>query len=304
MRLVKVSAPAGKGDGVSQIAFSVEINKVSRRTSETRHADGRVEKRDVVDVETSTPQAKRFIDALLAADFYNQQDFSINVRQPMALINEESIREVTAPIPATATEICEELFQFAHITYGFVGRIFIAAGLLAYGMVNQKILIMIAGLLFLPLLPLLQAACFGALTRHWKLTGQGLLAFLTATVLLVLGGVIVGSLSSPPIKYDEFNSIGVSALISLAVGVAAGLAIIDDAGKREMIGLAASAQIAIVPVWFGLCLALGFPATASRNDIITRGASFFINLLTIIIAAAAVHFFSGSASRSMARIND
>ena len=69
MRLIKIDAPAGKGDEVAKIAFSVEIEKVSRRQIETHYSDGRVEKKDVVDIETSTPQGKRFIDALLAADF-------------------------------------------------------------------------------------------------------------------------------------------------------------------------------------------------------------------------------------------
>lgn len=304
MRLVMVAAPEGLGDRVAETAFSSDIKKVSRRSVESHHSDGKVERKDVVDVETSTPKARSYIDAILASDFYKKEDFSISVRSPLSIIAAEDFHEVTKPLKQTVSDIFEDLYQFSHITYSFVGRILIAAGLLAYGLVHQKTLIMIAGLLFLPLLPLLQAIGFGALTRQFKLSVQGFLAFLVATALLVLGGVIVGSLSSPPIRYDEFNTLGVTLLISAAVGLAAGLAIIDDAGKREMIGLAASAQLAIIPVWFGLCLTLGFPATVSQNEITTRALMFPLIVLTIVVAAALVHFLTGSASRSLARAQD
>lgn len=304
MRLVMVNAPAGLGDSVAKTAFSSEIKKVSRRSVESQHADGKVEHRDVVDIETSTPKARRFLDLLLASDFYDAREFTISIRSPVSIISQEDFHEITKPLKQTVSDIFEDLYQFSHITYSFVGRILIAAGLLGYGMVHQKMLIMIAGLLFLPLLPLLQAIGFGALTRHGKLSVQGLTAFVLATILLVLGGVIVGALSSPPIRYDEFNTLGVSLLISALVGVAAGLAIIDDAGKREMIGLAASAQIAIVPVWFGLCLTMGFPATASESEITTRAVSFPLNVLTIVVAAGLVHFLTGSASPSFKNARD
>jgi hypothetical protein len=47
----------------------------------------------------------------------------------------------------------------------------------------------------------------------------GLDDFFTATVLLVLGGAAVAAVSSPPVKYDEFNSLPVTFLISSASGL-------------------------------------------------------------------------------------
>ncbi len=198
-----------------------------------------------------------------------------------------------------ATDIFEELWQFSHITVGFVGRNFIAACLLAYGLINQQILLIIAGLLFLQLLPLLLAIGFGAWTRAWKLVGQSASAFIVAVILLVLGGVSVAALSNPPLKYDEFNSLFVGFLISLAVGIAAGLANSDDVGRREFLGLAATAQIAIIPVWFGISFVFGFPTTLGQNEITTRALGFGLNNLTIIVASLATYILLGATNRRL-----
>src|SRR5688572_10358336 len=120
MRLIKVNAPQGKGAAVAQIAFSSEIEKVSFYQTESLQSDGRVETKDTVDIETSTPKGKSFIDALLQSDFYNSENYSIAVRQPRAIISGDSIRELTKPLSEPATDIFEELWQFSHITYGFV----------------------------------------------------------------------------------------------------------------------------------------------------------------------------------------
>ncbi|HEX9960961.1 MAG TPA: hypothetical protein VGB00_08515 [Pyrinomonadaceae bacterium] len=304
MRLIMVAAPEGRGDDIAQIAFSVDISKVSRRQVVSQHADGKTETKDVVDVETSTPKGKRYVDGILAADFYNPDDFSISIRQPRAIISKEDMRDLTRPLVEPAPDILEELWQFTHITYGFVGRTFIAACLLAYGLIQQHTLLIIAGLLFLPLLPLLLSVGFGAWTRNLKLSAHGILAFLTATVLLLAGGAAIAAVSDPPLKYDEFSTPAVGFLISLAVGIAAGLSNIDDVGRREMIGLAATAQIAIIPVWFGICLVFGFPATTGENEIMQRALSFFMNIATIIVVSLAVYVLTGAASSFLARLKD
>ena len=211
---------------------------------------------------------------------------------------------MTVPLVEPATDIFEELWQFSHITVGFVGRIFIAACLLGYGLIQQKTLIIIAGLLFMPLLPLLLAIGFGAWTRQWKLAAQGALAFLVAIVLIILGGMAVAAISSPPVKYDEFNSLGATFLIALAVGIAAGLANIDDVGRREMISLAATAQIAIIPAWLGVCFILGFPVhqPGGENQITERAGAFGVTIVTIIVASLAVYVSLGAANRQLSRL--
>ena len=140
MRLIKINAPQGKGANIAQTAFSAGINQVSVFQIESHRADGTTETKDSVDIETSTPTAKRFVDALLAADFYDPKDYTINIRQPRSIISRESLRELTRPLVVPASDIYEELWQFSHVTVGFIGRNFIAACLLAYGLIHQQIL--------------------------------------------------------------------------------------------------------------------------------------------------------------------
>src|SRR6478672_3748693 len=115
MRLINVSAPLGKSAEIAQIAFSAGIEKVSVQQEETRRENGESEIKEVVKVETSTPKGKLFVDGLLQSDFYNAEDYSLVIRIPRTIINREGIREITVPLPETATDILEELFQFSHI---------------------------------------------------------------------------------------------------------------------------------------------------------------------------------------------
>jgi hypothetical protein len=302
MRLVKINVPQGKGVDVAKIAFSVGIKEVSIQKAESYSNSGEIENKEAVDIQTSTPKAKHFIDVLLESDLYNQEDYSIAVRQPRSIISGDSLRQLTKPIVDPATDIFEELWQFSHITVAFVGRVLIASCLLAYGLIHQQILIILAGLLFLPLLPLLLAIGFGAWTKQPKLSLQGATAFLLAIALLITGGVVIASVSSPPLKYNEFNPMLVGWLISLAVGIAAGLANSDDVGNRQLIGLAATAQIAIIPVWFGISIVFGFPSTTPRDEIVNRALGFGLNVLTIIVASLTTYVLLGAASRSLAKV--
>jgi hypothetical protein len=288
VRLVRVKAPEGKGEDVARLAFEAGLEQVTIHQQRTLKSDGSQETKDVVDVETATPTAKVFVDAVMSAPFFDAREYSMTVRQPRSVVSREGPRKLTWPLVEPTVDIFEELWQFSHVTYGFIGRVLIAALLLAYGMIEDKLLIMLAGLLFLPLLPLLLAMGFGLWTRQWRLAGQGLFAFIVAVVLLVVGGALVASVIDPPMRYNEHNTFLVGFLISVGVGIAAGLATADDVGRREMIGLAATAQIAILPVWFGVSFVFGFPSldTATPGR---RALSFLVNVATIVAAAFATY---------------
>ena len=286
MRLVKVSAPEGSGEQVAQVAFAAGIAQVTTQQQEVRRANGERETRDVIDVQTATPKAKAYLDALMAAPFFDGEKYSIDVRQPRSIVAREKPPKLTRPLVEPTVDIFEELWQFSLVTYGFVGRVFIAGMLLAYGMIQHQLLIMIGGLLFLPLLPLLLAIGFGLWTRQWRLAAQGLFAFLVALV------------TTPPLQYNQHNGLLVSFLISLGVGIAAGLATADDVGRREMIGLAATAQMAILPVWFGICFVFGFPVLDTTSPA-QHALTFGVNALTIIVAALCTYALLGMRGDSL-----
>jgi hypothetical protein len=189
MRLVRVKAPEGSALEVAQPAFDQGIPQVTIHQQRSVTRDGREQVRDVVDVETATPSAKAFLDSLLAAPFFNAEEYAVAVRQPRSIVSRQQPARLTWPLVEPTLDIFQELWQFSHVTFGFAVRVLAAAFLLAYGMVTDKILFMIAGLLFLQLLPSMLAIGFGLTTRQWRLAGQGAVALVTGIALLVLGGL-------------------------------------------------------------------------------------------------------------------
>jgi hypothetical protein len=284
MRQITVTAPRGSSEQVAHIAFAVGISEVAISEKRVRNANGSETIKDSIEMDVGTPLAKAFMDEFTSASFFTREEFSISVRQPRSLVSSGKLGTLVRPLVEPAVDIFEELWQFSQITYGFVGRILIGALLLAYGLVEYRLLFVIAGLLFIPLLPLMLSVGFGLWTRQWRLAVQGLISLAVAIGLLVLGGIVVGVLSNAPVKYSDFNSLRAGILVSLVVGVAAGLATADDVGRREMIGLAATAQIAIIPVWFGLCLLLGFPA-ADATPPLRRLLGLLLNIVAIVLAS-------------------
>jgi hypothetical protein len=284
MRQITITAPQGCAPQIAKIAFAVGISEVSVSEKRVLNTGGLETIKESIEMDVGTPVAKAFMDEFTSASFFDVEKFSIAVRQPRALVCREKLSTLARPLVEPSVDLFEELWQFSQVTYGFVGRILIGAMLLAYGLVEFKLLFIIAGLLFIPLLPLMLSVGFGLWTRQWRLALQGLYSLIVAIGLLVVGGVIIGLLSNPPVQYSDFNSLLTGFLFSFAVGVAAGLATADDVGRREMIGLAATAQIAIIPAWLGLCLVLGFPAADSTPPA-RRIIGLLLNILAIVIAA-------------------
>ena len=168
------------------------------------------------------------------------------------------------------TDVLQDLYQFSHLTWDLVGRVFLAGCLLAYGLLNQNLLLMIAGMMFIPLLPVLSAIGLGAWLGHRRLAMRAVVVLTATCGLFFGGGVLIGVIGSPPVRYTDFPALSTGVLISTAVGVASALANTDDVGRRELIGLAATSQIAIVPAWLGLCVVLGLPATGPSDTVEKR----------------------------------
>ena len=283
MRVVTVKAPEGKGMTVADLALSVGIAQASVTQVYVR---GPNQTMDRVEVQTSTPNAKKFVEALMAAPYYTPQDYHIAVRDMLALVDEQGQAKATWPVFAPTVDVCEELWKFSHITPSFIIRVLVASLLLAYGMIQNQMLLMAAGLLFIPFLPLMMAMGFGAWTRDWHLARQGLATFATGVVLITVGSALVALFSGGPLRFDQFSPLAVGLVISLAVGIAAALASADDVGRRELIALAASSQLAILPAWLGISLVLGF---SDPSKISERILGFFLNSASIVVAGTVVY---------------
>jgi hypothetical protein len=65
-----------------------------------------------------------------------------------------------------------------------------------------------------------------------------------------------------------------------------------------MIGLAATAQIAIIPAWVGLGLVLGFPAT-DPTPLPDRSLALLLNVVAIVIASLGTYAAIGVKGTSL-----
>src|SRR5688572_13856135 len=204
MRLVRVSAPAGKGKDVARLAFDCGIKSVSIHQGEEHRANSKPTDKDVVDVHVATPEARSSIASVVAAPFFDPDEYSVDVREPRAVLKASSAREITRPLPAPLLDVDQELWQFVQVTPSFVLRVLIAGCLLAYGMVHDNPLFMVGGLVFLPFMPVLLGIAFGVLDRQWSLVGQGLIAAATATLLITAAAAGVASMTDPPMLFDKF----------------------------------------------------------------------------------------------------
>ena len=64
MRLITIRTPEGDGRQVADLAFSLGIKEVSISVGRTFYTPEQSDAKDVVDIETATPVAHNFIDAL------------------------------------------------------------------------------------------------------------------------------------------------------------------------------------------------------------------------------------------------
>jgi len=283
MRLITVRAPEGHGDAVIGIAFDTGISEVSLHHAQVRRAQESSAQQEVIEIETSTPKAKDFIEALMVAPFFDPTQYALSIRHPRSLIGQEHPESETYPMAMPTLDVFEELWKYSHLTWSLVGRVLMAALLLAYGMIELNLLVMIAGLLFLPYHHPLLATALGLWTRQGRLAGRAFLVLVIITALIIVAGAAVALFVEPPIRFDQFGTLTSAFVIAIIVGVAAALGMADDSGRHELIGLAATAHTTILPAWFGMSLIYGFPeASVTRERLI----SFALSVSMIILAAA------------------
>ena len=298
MRLITVKAPQGQGKHIVEVAFAAGSSQVSMQQAKQLSPHQQEAVLDVVELETATPKAKQFIERLMTAPFYDPASYAFTIRHPESLFAAEPPEEETYPIVRPTTDVYEELWQFARITVSLVGRVFLSAVLLAYGMLRDVLPLVIAGLLFLPYHHHMLALGLGAAIREWRLLKQGFLALLVSTVVILLAGVCVALFTEPPIGFQEFGSPLSGFVLASLIGAAAALGAIDDAGRRELIGLAATAHISVYPAWLGLKLVFGFTATDKLEEHLL---AFGINVASLTLVAGITFAVMGMRGRGIRR---
>ena len=287
MHEIRVTVRSGQSSLVARAAAAAGIHQVAVYQV---FLHGIEENREVVSAESSTPCAKAFVDALLSSDWFDPKDCSITARELRAILNHQPLSELTYPMVEPALDVLQDLWQLSHITPSYIGRACSAALLLAYGMFENSAISIVVAALFLPFSSQVLAVSFGLWAGDRSLAKKGILAIAVSTVVSVLAGATVAIVHGGTLGFTDFKPPLVSFLISCAIGVAAGLASADDAGRRYLIGVAAAVQYAVFPVWFGIALVRGFPSFSSAAE---RIGTFAINLVTIAATAAAAYAWTG-----------
>ena len=280
MHEIRVRVPEGSGGEIASVALGIGITEASVARVYV-HGPNRPE--ELVSVEVSTPQGKAFVDAVMAHQRFDPEKWSITSRELRAIVGRSPAREVTRPMVEPAIDVFEDLWQLSHVTPSYIGRAFSAALLLGYGMMENNPIAIVVAALFLPFLSIVLAVSFGLWSEDVGLALQGTKALLVSVVCSILGGVIVAVLHGPPMQFHDFEKPLLSFGISAIVGIAAGLAMADDAGRRYLVGVAAAVQYAIFPVWVGIALVLGFPDPSTTWQ---RLLTLAINIATIAGVAA------------------
>ncbi|MFL6463015.1 MAG: hypothetical protein ACJ73N_01210 [Bryobacteraceae bacterium] len=279
MHEIRVTVPEGRGKDVGELALQAGIREVAIYPV---FAYGPNCTKETISAQTSTPQAKKFADSVLASPWFDSTQCTVSSRQLRALVTSTHPREITQPMLEPPINVFEDLWQLSHITVSYWARALAGAILLAHGMVKNDPVAIVVAALFLPFLSQAVAIGFGLWAGDLSLAGQGAKALAVSTALSVLGGAILGLLHGPPMLFNNFAAPLSSFALSAIIGITAGFTTADDAGRRYLLGVAAAVQYGVFPVWFGFCLVTGFPES---NVTQSRLETFAINVGTIILFA-------------------
>ncbi len=283
MQQVTVVTPQGKAKPVVRIAQEQGISQVAVMPV---YMYGPDKEHEEITIECSAPQTARFIEAVMAAPFYNPQVYTITADELLSIIDSDPPEKVSRPLKVSSTTILQDLWQQNHITVAYVARAFVSTTMLAYGLLEGDVTVLIIALLFTPFLAQDLAIGFGGLMGDWRLARQGAIVLGLSTFIGMLAGAVTAAVMGGPIQYDEYGTLQSNFAISLLVGIVAGLDTADEAGRREFIAVAGAAQFASFPVWFGISIILGFP---DRSTTLWRLATFLANIVTILVASLAVY---------------
>jgi hypothetical protein len=283
MNEIKVMTPKGKAKQVAKIALEVGIREVS--VSQV-YVHGPNEEKEQLSMEVNVSLARQFLDQLLLAPFFDPNHYSFSSDELMSIVSQDPPEKVSWPLTLSPPTVLQDLWLQNHITIAYIFRAFVSALLLSYALLEADLVTLLAALLFTPFLTQVLAMGFGLLMRDWGLSRQGLLALSTSTALTVIAGVVVASMIGGPMKYDQFGTLVSNFAISFIVGIVAGLDTADKSGRREFIAVAAAAQFASFPAWFGISLVIGFPDSETT---MWRIITFFVNILTILLVSIGVY---------------
>jgi hypothetical protein len=281
MHEIRASVPAEYVPEAVRLAHEAGITRVTVAEVFVHGPDAG---RKLVSVETSTPEARVFVAAVLDSPILSHVDYTLTSREIRAIVDDTPLSRLTRPMSEPFTDIVQDLWQLGHITPSYIARATAGAILLATGIIEDNPVAIVVAALFLPFLAQVLAVSFGLWARDRQLIVHGLRALFVSAALAFVAGAMVGWIEGGPILFAGFKNPLSSLAISVAIGITAGLSTADDTGRRYLIGVAAAVQLAIFPVWLGAAVVIRIP---SHDELNARLLSFAINLVSIAASAVA-----------------
>jgi hypothetical protein len=283
MREVRVQVPKGQAKAVVQKAIEAGA---SRATVYQLSSYPGGHPQELVSLETSTPIARAVIDRLITTGLFDPKTVSITSRELRAVLSDEEPEKLLKPMREPELDVLQQLWAGSYITTSLVLRVALAGSLLAYAMIHDNNLLIVAALLTSPFLSQIISIVFGLYAGDRRLARLGAASLGLSTLITIVAGAVLASVDHQLMLFNDFGEPLPNFLISLGVGIAAGVATLDDVGWRHLLGLGAASQYAKYPIEFGYFLVRGVDDwTVARGHFYT----FLTNLALIAVAALAVY---------------
>jgi len=190
MHEIRAVIPADSVDEVIRIAGTVRVSEVI--TTEVLVRGPNV-KRVLCSVETSTPQARAFIEALMSAPSLKDIDISLTSREVRAIVSKTPVKLLTKPMSEPYPDVVQDLWQLSHVTWSYYGRSLAGAILMGTGVIENNPIPIVVAALFLPFLAQVLACGIGLWDRDKELALHGLKAVGVSIALAFLGGAAVAA---------------------------------------------------------------------------------------------------------------
>jgi len=189
MHEVRATVPPEHAQETARLAHDIGIERVSIADVYVHGPDLR---RQVVSVETSTPKARLFMEALLGSSTLAATDYSVTSRELRAIVDRADLADLTCPMSEPFPDVIQDLWQLSQLTTSYLARALAGGILLATGIIENSAVAIVVAALFLPFLAEVLAVSFGLWSRDRRLILRGLLAVAASTALACSSRVLPG----------------------------------------------------------------------------------------------------------------
>src|SRR6266850_8558128 len=129
MHEVRATVPAEHIAEAIRLAKAVGIDEA---TTSDVFVHGPDVRRVLLSVETSTPKARDFTDALMKSGFFSSE-LTLTSREVRAIICKTPVESLTRPMSEPFPDLIQDLWQLSHVTWSYLARALAGGIILATG---------------------------------------------------------------------------------------------------------------------------------------------------------------------------